>query len=49
MKKNRHTDEQIVKILREADQTSVVEAARKNSVTDPDHLPMATTVRRHEG
>jgi len=34
MKKSRHTDEQIVKILREADQTSVVEAARKHAVTD---------------
>ena len=34
MKKRRHTDEQIVAILREADATSVAEAARKHAVTD---------------
>ena len=34
MKKNRHTDEQIVKILREADQSTVAETARKHAVTE---------------
>lgn len=34
MKKNRHSDEQIVKILREADQTTVADAARKHAVTE---------------
>jgi putative transposase len=34
MKKSRHTDEQIVKILREADQSTVTESARKHSVTE---------------
>jgi transposase-like protein len=34
MKKSRHTDEQIVKILREADETTIAETARKHSITD---------------
>lgn len=34
MKKKRHTDEQIVAILREADETSISEAAKKHAVTD---------------
>jgi len=34
MKKKRHTDEQIVAILREADATTVAEAARKHAITD---------------
>ena len=34
MKKKRRTDEQIVAILREADATTVAEAARKHSITD---------------
>ena len=34
MKKSRHTDEQIVKILREADQSSVADAARTHSITE---------------
>ena len=34
MKKKRHTDEQIVAILREADATSIAEAARKHAITD---------------
>ncbi len=34
MKKKRHTDEQIVAILREADATSVVAAAKKHAITD---------------
>ena len=34
MKKKRHTNEQIVEILREADASSIAEAARKHGVTD---------------
>lgn len=34
MKKNRHTDEQIVKILREANESTVADVARKYSVTE---------------
>ena len=34
MKKKRHTDEQIVAILREADATSTAETARKHAITD---------------
>lgn len=34
MKKKRHTDEQIVAILREANATSIAEAARKHAITD---------------
>ena len=34
MKKSRHSDEQIVKILREADQTTIAETASKHSITD---------------
>lgn len=34
MKKKRHTNEQIVAILREADASSVAEAAKKHSITD---------------
>ena len=34
MKKKRHTDEQIVAILREADATSVAAAAKKHAITD---------------
>lgn len=34
MKKNRHSDEQIVKILREAHETTVAAAARKHAITE---------------
>ena len=34
MKKKRHTNEQIVAILREADASSVAEAAKKHAITD---------------
>lgn len=34
MKKSRFSDEQIVKILRDANETSVAEAARKHQVTE---------------
>ena len=34
MKKKRHTDEQIVAILHEADATSVAAAAKKYAITD---------------
>ena len=34
MKKKRHTNEQISAILREADASSVAEAAKKHAVTD---------------
>ena len=34
MKKKRHSNEQIVAILREADASSVAEAAMKHAVTD---------------
>jgi len=34
MKKKRHTNEQIVNILREADASSIAEAAKKHGITD---------------
>jgi len=34
MKKNKHSDEQIVKILREANETTVAAAARQHAVTE---------------
>lgn len=34
MKKNRHSDEQIVKILREANESTVAAAARKHGITE---------------
>lgn len=34
MKKNRHTDEQIVKILREATETSIAATARNHAITE---------------
>ena len=34
MKKNRHSDEQIVNILREANETTVAATARKHAVTE---------------